>query len=382
MLGPRRVHDSPRSGRRLRFAVPVLLAAAGATFLGLSESAPEFDDDLCPEAAGDLAGRTVALFDLRKPLDEGQRSLPAQLLLRIATALPPGAELRAHILSGHTAEPRTLLERLCKPPLQAGTADGPAADICATPSPSGAGRTPETDRYCTRRNALAARLERLAARPPAAPVTDAYLIEALEDISADLSGGTGPITLYVLSDMLQHAPWYSHLELADWDPRRFTTLRDAQTALVGPPPPRPANLRTTLFWIPRRGLTAEAEPAGALRAFWQAYFAAGVTVDVQAVMEAYAFAPRKAEVPEVTVGAFDGAWLEAGRARAAELRRRLEAENAALAEARQRALAERRANDRSAQQRKAEGDRVEALRTEVARRRAELAQTGGAAGDT
>ena len=385
MAGPRPAQDRARGRPLARFVVPLLLMAGvvGAVVV-LSSRAPGLDPDLCPGDVADLAGRTVALFDFRKPLDAEHRGLPASLLRGIAERLPARGELRTYILSGEAAEPRVFLERLCKPgPQGAGRparpdAAGRGPDCDARPDTPAAGRRPEMDGFCARRDALAARLDLLAAAGRGAPVMDAFLVEALEDTRLELAAAPGPKALYVLSDMIQHAGWYSHLELApeEWDFQRFADMRAAQTALFGPPPAPVAGLHGTLFYIPRRGVTDTGDAGTRHRAFWRGYFHDSVAFEEQPVMAAYAAEPLMGRLTELEVATREQERLEREREQSERLREQLERENAALAEARERAAAERSALE--AQQARWEADRaeeqrrMEAERAEVERLKAEL----------
>ena len=326
----------------------------------------------------------MALFDFRKPLDAEHRGLPARLLRGIAERLPERGELRTYILSGEAAEPRVFLERLCKPGARrAGRsarqgASGRGAVCDALADASGVARPPEADDFCARRDALAARLDLLAAAGRGAPVTDAFLVEALEDTRLELAAAPGAKTLYVLSDMIQHADWYSHLELApeEWDIQRFAAMREAQSPLFGASPPPVAGLGGTLFYIPRRGVTDAEGARTPHRAFWRAYFDGSVAFEDQPVMAAYAAEPLMGQLTELEVATREQERLERERERAELLRAQLERENTALAEARARAAAERR--ELEAEQARWEADRaeerrrIEAERAEVERLRAEL----------
>ena len=371
MQGPRRLVDSP-SGRRLGrwILLPGLLAlGAAVAWVGRSPQGPGLDADLCPEPLARLAGRTVALFDLRKPLDEDRRGLPAAVLRRIAAAMPPAVELRVFALAGRLEEPRLPLGRLCKP------AAAGAGDACAAPSAEDAPRPSATAGYCARREALAARLDRLPAASADAPVTDAYLVEALEDTRGELAAASGTLRLYVLSDMLQHASWYSQLELpaAEWTIERYDPLREARAALIGASPaPDPANLETILVYIPRRGLTTDAGPARAHRAFWTSWFAGAARFDLQAAMDGYAFEPRMQPAAEASAAADESARLQARRERLRELGERLDQRTAALSETRERATAEGREIEARAEEQRRTRRRIAELRAESDRLRTEL----------
>lgn len=72
----------------------------------------------------------------------------------------------------------------------------------------------------------------------AVPVENAFLVEAIEEIGFALAAVAGPKSLYVVSDMLAHADWYSHIELGweSWDFASYVAARAKQDALMGPRP--------------------------------------------------------------------------------------------------------------------------------------------------
>ena len=379
------MHDAPRGNPLLRFVVPpVLVVAAVGSFVVLFARGPALDADLCPERAAGPSARMVALFDFRKPLDEELQGLPAALLRGIAKDMPARAELRTYILSGEAAEPRVLLERLCKP---AGPRRGRSGRSharteewnCADPPAAVSDRRMlEMDRFCARRDALSRRLDLLAARGRAAPVTDAYLIEALEDTQLEFAGTSSAKALYVLSDMIQHAPWYSHVEIAPdaWDWGRFTSMRQAQTPLFGAPPPAVPGLRTTLFYVPRRGITSDPHVLRTHWSFWQAYFRGMAVFEEQPLMVGYTADPLMGRLSSIAAATREQEQLEVERERTERLREQLQRENAALAEARERAAIERRQLEareaRWEAERAEERRRIEAERAEVERLKAEL----------
>ena len=153
-------------------------------------------------------------------------------------------------------------------------------------------------------------------------------------------------------------------------------MREAQATLFGAPPPPVPGLRSTLFYIPRRGVTDAADVRTGHQAFWQAYFYGSVAFEEQPVMAGYAAEPLMGRLTELEVAAREQERLEREREQSDRLREQLRRENAALAEARERAAAERR--ELEAQQARWEADRAEeqrrmaAERAEVERLRAEL----------
>lgn len=123
----------------------------------------------------------------------------------------------------------------------------------------------------------------------------AYLIEAIEDTRLELAGVAERPSLYVFSDLVQHAAWYSHAERSPdrWDYGDFQRLRQRQTSLVGASPPPDADLAVTLFSVPRRGVTEHPRVALALERFWRGYFAdvGSVTFKQQPVQIGYDVRP-------------------------------------------------------------------------------------------
>ena len=101
-------------------------------------------------------------------------------------------------------------------------------------------------------------------------------------------------------------------------------------------------LDTTLFYVPRRGVTEAADRQRTHQAFWRAYFGDTVTFEEQPKMRGYPSEPLMGQPTELEVATRERERLELERARAERLRRQLERENEALAEARERAAAERR----------------------------------------
>lgn len=255
------------------------LAAGG--FLLLGERRVEegsLNADLCPAEAGGIAGSATLLLDLRKPL---HGAAPGAMLRQLSRDLGAGMELQVFTLTGDARAPRRFVERFCKPydnadlTIQTAKDQRQAVRDCDDPP---AQLPPQlrsaVSAFCARRNALASRIDRLAQEAPQSqPVVNAHLIEALEETKRAFADRPPPRRLYLFSDMLQHADWYSHLDL-DWTQWRFTDfepLRDARK----PPLPRtalPANLHVKVFYLPRGGLTEPARQRRAHQGFWRTYF--------------------------------------------------------------------------------------------------------------
>ena len=242
------------------------------------------DADLCPTAPESLNGKVAFLFDFRKPLDEPQAKLPGQLLQDLTLALGRNTEIRVHLLAGSADAPRVLLKRFCKPfgpkQIQAAMAkdqaDGEARDCDDLPAQLAADVRSSAKRFCALRDSLRERLDRLAANPGRGTraVADAYLIEALEEFRMEFQQQRGPHRLHVLSDMMQHAPWHSHLDAgwAQWGDDDFL----GQLAHRN----RPAGWRATgrdadvhIHYLPLAGKTEEPQARESHQQFWRSYFA-------------------------------------------------------------------------------------------------------------
>lgn len=360
----------------------IVLGVVAAAFLHFDDSGapaePSLDADVCPLDLSAVSGSSVFLFDLTKPIGEGRQDLPGQLLGQAIDALGRDEELAVHLLSASADAPRTPVGRLCKPAavadLQVTTKDwsGLTARDCADLP---AQMTPESrsaaTRFCERRAEITARLG--VAVPAGAGASElaagAHLVEALEDIRIELAGRPRPQRLLVFSDMVQHAPWYSHLDL-EWRRWSHADLVAAKAAQGWPPtlPFRRGRTSVEVFYLPRLGSTAEPRIGQAHRNFWREYFAdADVTFHDQTVAPSYV-ATRLMDVPTEEEAAVAQARAEAERmlatARAEQERVRLAQERAAAEEARQRERqAELERQEEVVRQREAELARREELAT-------------------
>ena len=278
-----------------------MVALAGVlVFFSRPDYRQELDDDLCALEPDESAARAVFLLDLRKPLGEANLSLPSELLHDVSLRLGANTELRVFALAADPRVPRLPLDRVCKPynnaDLQIGTAKdqrNTSRDCDNLPAQLPASLRKAADRFCGRRDALQNRVDALARNQPEVPVANSYLIEALEDTAMELSEGSGPRTIYVFSDMMQHAAWYSHLDLewTDWNFADFTATRAAQTGRKGMPPSF-SNLVVQVYYLPRLDLTEYPRPKRAHQAFWQEYFAdAQLTFEEQPPLSAFAAMP-------------------------------------------------------------------------------------------
>ena len=305
------VHRAPQASgrqRRLLFIVPpviILLALLALVFLGdLAEVDPELDADLCPIATADISQRAVFLVDLTKPLDDAR--LPGAVLHDVTMELEANAELRVLSLGADAGAPRDFVARLCKPYANADLAFSGAKDSAATrrdctdmaaqvPPPVRA----NAERFCEQRAAVAERLaQTAAARSNLSTVHNAHLIEALEETNLEFAESPGRHALYVFSDMMQHADWYSQPELGweGWSFGEFEARRGEQDALVGARPPHLPGMSVTLFYAPREGMTDRPRVKNIHKEFWRRYFAGvvGPTFRDQPLQSAYAVALSRA----------------------------------------------------------------------------------------
>ena len=373
--------EAKASGKQRLFFIlipPILILGLVAALLLLgdrSDGGPELDGDLCPVATHNIAARAVYLVDLQKPLDEGRRALAGKLLHGLTLELAGGTELRVFALTQDSAAPRRLLDRLCKP--------YDNADIAAEGAKDGGSDLRDCDnlpaqipqhirqsatRFCGRRDALGERLDRLAERQRIEPVPNAFLIEALEETSLEFAEmPPGPRLLYVFSDMMQHAPWYSHAELGwnGWSFGGFLERRQAQDEFVGPRPPAIAAANVTLFYTPRQGITSLPRAKAVHKNFWQDYFAdaagAQARFQEQPTMAAYQSASIMGQPAEIAA---------TEQEREQERQEREEAEQQ-LAQMEQEQAEQERAEQERAQ---AEQERVEQERAEQQRIQAEQEQ--------
>ena len=270
-------HRMDGRGRRLLLGAAVVAAGLGVAvvFVGSGGTAVERDLDLCP---AEPAHPAVLLVDLQKPL---QPARFATLLRDVSVDLAAETELRVYALTSDANPPRQLLGRICKPYDNADLEVDTAKD--APPGQRDCDRLPAqlppdvrqtATRFCALRRGLQRRIERLAAFREGAAVVNAHLIEAADASVYELAGQAGERRLYVFSDMLQHAGWYSHLDLewSAWQFERFASLRRARGPKPGPE--SLAGLRVRVLYVPRVGLTDLRRPRVAHQNFWRAYFGA------------------------------------------------------------------------------------------------------------
>ncbi len=327
-----------RVGGKVGLWSPVVLAGA----LGLVVTlAMQVQDGLREPAVADAcqgedaagAGQAVFLIDLQKPLAPGHATLPGRLLNEVTLGLAARTELTVYALANYAEAPRMLLGRLCKPygngDLAVGTAkdqDAATRDCDDLPAQIPSSVRDSAKRFCRQRDALAGRIDALAAQARNASVDNAYLVEALEDTARDLEQVVGPKSLYVFSDMMQHADWFSHLDTPwnDWDFERFTGARDAR-ALAGAAPPPSEDLHATIFYLTRKDVTEHPRQRLVHRQFWEAYLGPAKTEFVdQAPVLQYAGVPLMDVPTEAELAAQERERVRYERAELARMRADLE----------------------------------------------------------
>lgn len=315
MSGDRHGTPSPAPGRkRSTLRRPRLLFSALAALLVLVgigwmididrpvHSHVVRDGDLCPIDGDRVGGDVVFLFDFTKPLGGVSVELPSRLFRDFTMELGRDTEIRAYLLTGSAEAPLAMLGRFCKPfdtsALQAAQAKDQTASVreCDDLSvQSAAGVRDPATRFCAVRNALRARIDALVARASReqGPVANAHLIEGLEDIRIDFQEQSGPHRLHVFSDMMQHAHWYSHLDLdwAEWDYDEFSRLLASSGPVTGKRRQVP-NADIDVHYVPRVGITTQLEARERHEHFWRSYFAGStVTFHEHSPIPAYAARP-------------------------------------------------------------------------------------------
>ena len=393
------VHRAPQPAGRWRklplvVIAPLVVAVGLATvLLSESETDAQRDGDLCP-TAGDAPNQGALLVDLRKPLGADGPQLVNDVLRDATVALPGDAELRVYTLTGDATAPRQLLRRFCKPYANSDLAvsgakedAAPVRDCADLPAQLPTRVRDRAQRFCAIRAEVGAELGRAVSRPLAIPVPNAFLVEAIEETALSFAASAparGARSFFVLSDMLQHADWFSHVErgMAGWGFSDFIYLREMAASSVGPRPAPLTDVGVTIFYLPRTGWTEAPRPRMTHTAFWERYFsdAMGAVPELRtlAVLGDYAVVPLMDQLSEAEKLAQERERLEAEVARLEAAmdaeRRQAEARAAEQAEAAARREAEREAAERQAAARQAErreDERREAERLETERREAE-----------
>ena len=295
--------DNRRRLGGLRWYVPLLLVPIPVLiFLGMRvQGAP--DVPAAPSADGscfaaEVAHRAVFLLDLRKPVDEAYASLPGRLLDDVTIDLYADTELAVYSVSPYAEAPRTLLGRLCKPYdngellVQAAKDQRNGIGDCGDlPAQIPASSRADARQFCEQRNVLRRRIDALVVQSQGTTATDAYLVEALDETTRDFADSSVPASLYVFSDMMQHAKWYSHVDVQpdEWDFDAFVAARGSQGPAAEPLVLASADLPVKVFYVSRAGSTDNPQLRLRHQGFWQAYFAeAELRFDEQPTMAGYA----------------------------------------------------------------------------------------------
>lgn len=364
-----------RSRRGYRYAPLVLLPILVLVVFGVGMSssvdaepvtpAPVFPQQpVVPEvaapetvcASGGAAQRRAALIlDLRKPVSAAHLHRPGEVLLDVTRRERAGTEIAVYALSAYAEAPRTLLGRLCKPYdndelVVATTKDGSGAtgDCDDLPARVAARVRTGAAEFCAARAALRSRIDALAQRAPTF-ASDAYLVEALDAVRRDFAADTTPTSVYVFSDMMQHAPWFSHIDLGPerWDYDAFAEARAAELAASGRSEHPPDGLAVRVFYVVRAGTTEIESARAAHQAFWRRHLeGAEVAFEDGPTMPAYP-AERLVDVPtpaelaayEMEKARHQAVIVERERDALAQDRQDLERERQRLAE-RERRIAE------------------------------------------
>ena len=350
-----RLVDRSRLSRLRWWYVPLVLVPIPVLiFLSLrvqgGVDVPSIGDGSC-SSGSDTASRAVFLVDLRKPLDAAYESLPGRMLETVTKDLGADTELGVYVLSRYAEAPRTFLGRLCKPydngelVVEAAKDQRQGARDCDDlPAQIPASLRTEASRFCRQRNVLRRRLDASVAQA-ADRVTDAYLVEALEETSRDFADLSQPKSLYVFSDMMQHAKWYSHVDLrpGEWDFGEFDSSRGSQGLSAEPLAHLSADVPVKVFYVARAGVTDNPQAQLLHKGFWQAYFDEAEVSFVDLPTMAGFAAETLMDVPTpAELAAYEreqvryrSELVEKERAELARSRRDFEVERAQLAERRQ-----------------------------------------------
>ena len=259
----------------------IVLPVVVLSFLDSGEGDPvELDASLCPVDATAIAERTVLLLDVGKPVSNATAGLASELLHGVTLDMAANAELQVFLVAGNPLAPRILVERICKPyasnDLAVATAkdrSGETRDCDDLPAQLSRHVRNRAAQFCERRDALRWRIDDIIAAQRPQDVATAYLVEAIEDTRLALAQ-FAKSSLYILSDMLQHAEWYSHAERGPnrWSYDDFADAREQQTGLLSEAAPADPDLAVTVYYVPRRGLTEHPRVAQAHQRFWRRYF--------------------------------------------------------------------------------------------------------------
>ena len=336
---------SPSRKPRGQLVVALLVLVVGALLavflLRPGEDAPPaelaLDADLCPTDPEGIAASATLVLDTGKPL--GGAPSPSAVLRDVSLEMAPNTELHLYAVRENPNAPLTSLGRLCKP------YDSSQLSVAMAKDQREASRdcddlpaqlTPfvreAAQRFCVRRNELGTRVDELSKGAPRV-VAASHLVDALLQARRSLVRRKAPRTLYVYSDMLQHADWYSHFDL-DWTQWRteYTARQDAAAN---------GAMAAKILYLPRQDLTEPLRPRRVHQEYWRAFFdGADVTFTDYEPVPGYAWSPLM-DAPASATQEGDDPSLDEERAKIEELRERLRAEAAALAEQRQQSIAAR-----------------------------------------
>ena len=345
-----------KRGGRIWPPIALLAAAAGglALFLTLNPpDEPRWDADMCP-VDGTIAHRAAYLIDARKPLDADLAELPGRLLERVTLDLASGTELGIYTLGPRADTPRQSIGRICKPygnaDLQVAAAKdqrGTVRDCSDLPSQISTELRELATGFCTRRAALRSRIDAVATPDIGEPIGPAPLAEAIEETLRGGAASPAASAVYVFSDMMQHADWYSHVDAgpAGWRiedvdrPHRPGTPADGFRQ----------DQRVTVFYLPRTGLTDEPGTELLHKRFWRAFLdPAQATFHNQPPSLGYALPP--AAPPEEPAAAEPPPATDEEREHAQRLLAEIADREAELAAA-ERRLAAQREEERQQQER-------------------------------
>ncbi|MDE0192214.1 MAG: hypothetical protein OXQ90_12740 [Gammaproteobacteria bacterium] len=291
----------------------IVLAIVALSFMGGTEGDPlDLDASLCPVDATAIAGRTVLLLDIGKPNADATAGLASELLHRVTLDMAANSELQVFVVAASPFAPRVLVHRLCKPYASDSLAvaaakdrSGETRDCDDLPAQLSRRVRDRAVQFCEQRDALKRRIDGITARDWPAKVASAYLVEAIEDTRLELAQFANP-KLYVFSDMLQHAAWYSHAERGPngWDFDRYLHAREQQTGILSDAPSADPDLAVTVYYVPRRGLTEHPRVARAHQRFWRRYFVdvGSLTFDQQPLHVAYGVQPFTDQVDPAGLG--------------------------------------------------------------------------------
>lgn len=331
----------PRGLLVVALLVLVVGALLAVFLLRPGEDAPPaelaLDADLCPTDPEGIAASATLVLDTGKPL--GGAPSPSAVLRDVSLEMAPNTELHLYAVRENPNAPLTSLGRLCKP------YDSSQLSVAMAKDQREASRdcddlpaqlTPfvreAAQRFCVRRNELGARVDELSKGAPRV-VAASHLVDALLQARRSLVRRKAPRTLYVYSDLLQHADWYSHFDL-DWTQWRteYTARQDAAAN---------GAMTAKILYLPRQDLTEPLRPRRVHQEYWRAFFdGADVTFTDYEPVPGYAWSPLM-DAPASGTREGDDPSLDEERAKIEELRERLRAEAAALAEQRQQSIAAR-----------------------------------------